>query len=57
MIANFLKVALRNLWKRKLFSVINIAGLSVGIACFFLITVHVTDEFSYDNFHEDAGNL
>jgi putative ABC transport system permease protein len=52
-----LKVALRNLWKRKLFSVINVVGLSVGIACFFLITVHVLDEFSYDNFHEDADNL
>ena len=57
MIANFFKVALRNLWKRKLFSVINIVGLSVGIACFFLIAVHVLDEFSYDNFHEDAENL
>jgi len=57
MIKNFMKVALRNLWKRKLFSVINIVGLSVGIACFFLIAVHVMDEFSYDNFHEDADNL
>lgn len=57
MLTNFFKVALRNLWKRKLFSVINIVGLSVGIACFFLITVHVLDEFSYDNFHHNRQNL
>jgi putative ABC transport system permease protein len=57
MFANFFKVAIRNLWKRKLFSVINIVGLSVGIACFFLIAVYVKDEFSYDNFHEDKDNL
>ncbi len=57
MLSNFFKVAFRNLWKRKLFSVINISGLSVGIACFFLIAVHVWDEFSYDNFHHNGKNL
>ncbi len=57
MLSNFFKVAFRNLWKRKLFSVINISGLSVGIACFFLIAVHVWDEFSYDNFHLNEKNL
>jgi putative ABC transport system permease protein len=36
---------------------INVAGLSVGIACFFLIAANLMDEFSYDNFHENTGNL
>ncbi len=50
-------IAIRNLWKRKLFSLINVIGLSVGIACFFLIAANLMDEFSYDNFHENKDNL
>lgn len=57
MFRNFLKIAFRNLRKGKLFSIINIIGLSVGIACFFLIAVNVKDELSYDNFHRDPDNL
>lgn len=57
MLKNLIKIAFRSLWKRKLFSFINIIGLSVGISCFFLIMINVRDEFSYDNFHENAENL
>ena len=57
MIKNFVKIALRNIWKRKLLSLINIFSLTIGIACFFLIIVNVRDEFSYDNFHEDKENI
>lgn len=57
MFRNYLLVAIRNLWKRKLFSLINVIGLSVGIACFFLISANLMDEFSYDNFHENTENL
>jgi putative ABC transport system permease protein len=57
MFKNYILIAIRNLWKRKLFSLINVAGLSVGIACFFLIAANLMDEFSYDNFHENTGNL
>ncbi|MGD8536504.1 MAG: ABC transporter permease, partial [Candidatus Aminicenantes bacterium] len=57
MFKNYVMVAIRNLWKRKLFSLINVVGLSVGIACFFLIAVNLMDEFSYDNFHENTDNL
>ena len=53
MFINLFKIAIRNLWKRKLFSLINIIGLTIGIACFFLIIVNVRDEFSYDNFHQN----
>jgi len=56
-IKNYILIAIRNLWKRKLFSLINVIGLSVGIACFFLIAENLMDEFSYDNFHENKDNL
>ncbi len=57
MIKNLIKIAIRNIWKRKLFSLINIFGLTIGITCFFLIIVNVRDEFSYDNFHEDKDRI
>ena len=57
MFKNYVMIAIRNLWKRKLFSFINVVGLSVGIACFFLIAINLMDEFSYDNFHENTDNL
>jgi len=54
MIMNYLKIALRNLKKHKGFSFINIAGLSVGIACSVLVMIYVYDQLSYDRFHENA---
>jgi putative ABC transport system permease protein len=57
MLDNLLKIALRNMRKKWLFTAITIAGLTVGIACFFLIVVDVRDEFSYDNFHADGDRI
>jgi putative ABC transport system permease protein len=57
MFKNLIKVAFRNIWKKKLFSLINIIGLSVGIACFFLITVNVRHEFSYDKFQKNGDRI
>jgi len=57
MILNLIKVAFRNFWKNKSSSLINVIGLSVGLACFFLIMVNVKDEFSYDNFHENKDRI
>jgi len=57
MIKNLFRVAVRNLWKKKFFSLINIAGLTIGIAFFFLIFVNVRDEFSYDNFHKKKDQI
>ena len=48
MFANYLKIAWRNLLRNKTFSIINIAGLSIGLSCFMLIMVYVMDELSYD---------
>ena len=52
MLKNYIITAFRNPWKKKLFPSINIIGLSVGIACFYLMVVNVRDELSYDRFHE-----
>jgi len=54
MIMNFLKIALRSLKKHKGFSFINIAGLSIGIACSVLVMIYVYNQLSYDRFHENA---
>ncbi|MEP6712337.1 MAG: ABC transporter permease [Ferruginibacter sp.] len=57
MIKNYLKIAWRNLLKNKTFSLINIAGLASGLACFILIALYVADELSYDKFNEKAGRI
>ena len=57
MIRNYLKTALRNLWRNKIFSLINISGLSVGLACCMLIFLYTKDEVSYDRFQENKDRL
>ena len=51
MIKNYLKIAWRNIWKNKVFSAINIIGLSVGMAACIVIMLFVSYERSFDNFH------
>jgi putative ABC transport system permease protein len=57
MIRNLFKVALRNMWKTRLFTLINILGLATGMVCFFLIMINVRDEFSYDKFEKNGDRL
>lgn len=57
MVRNYLKTAVRNLSKNKLYSFINIAGLAIGIACTVLILLWVLDEWSYDRFNPNANVL
>ena len=57
MIKNYLKAALRNLWRNRGFSFINIFGLATGIACSLLIFLFVKDELSYDTFNKDSDNI
>jgi len=57
MLKNYFKTAWRNLLRGKLFSFINIAGLSVGLACCMLIVLYAKDEVSYDRFHDKAPQL
>ncbi|WP_428331296.1 ABC transporter permease [Mucilaginibacter sp.] len=51
MIKNYLKIAWRNIWKNKVFSAINIIGLSIGMAACIVIMLFVSYEKSFDNFH------
>jgi putative ABC transport system permease protein len=57
MFRNYLKVALRNLWKSKGFTAINIIGLASGIGVCLLIVLYVTDELSYDRFNVNADRI
>ncbi|WKN41807.1 ABC transporter permease [Tunicatimonas pelagia] len=57
MIKNYLKVAFRNLISNRVYSLINIGGLSVGVATFLLILLWIADELSYDRYHTNADNL
>ena len=54
MIQNYLKITIRNIRRHKRFALINIVGLSIGIACCLLILLWVQDELSYDKFHDNA---
>jgi putative ABC transport system permease protein len=57
MVFNYLKIALRNLLKSKGFSLINIIGLSIGMASAILIMLWINDEVSYDQFHEKKDRI
>lgn len=57
MLTNYLKTALRSLASNRTFSVINIAGLAIGIASSILILTVVLHEFSYDHFHDNGSRI
>ena len=57
MLKNYLKVAWRNLKKQKLYSIINILGLSVGLSSFLLIYLYLYDELTYDQFNRDHERI
>jgi putative ABC transport system permease protein len=57
MLRNYFKIAFRNLWKHRVFSFINIMGLTVGMTACFLIFLYVRFELSYDRFHEKADRV
>lgn len=57
MVKNYLKVALRFMLRQKGFSIINIAGLTIGITCSLLIILYIHDELSYDKIHPDSDRI
>lgn len=57
MLKNYIKTAWRNLLKNKFYSIINIAGLTAGLAIGILILLWVQDELSFDNFHKQGANI
>ena len=57
MFFNYLKIAFRNIFKQKAYSAINILGLAIGIASCILVGLFIWQEFSYDSYHERAGDI
>ena len=57
MFKNYLTVAVRNILKYKLFSIINITGLVIGMTCCLMLFIYVQDELSYDRFHKDYDKV
>lgn len=57
MLKNYLKTAFRNIWRHKGYSLINLLGLAIGLACVILILLYVRSELSYDRFHENRDRI
>jgi putative ABC transport system permease protein len=57
MIISYFIIAWRNLWKSKVFSIINILGLSIGLSCCILMFLFIRHELSYDKFNAGAKNI
>ncbi|MBC7828349.1 MAG: ABC transporter permease [Chitinophagaceae bacterium] len=57
MIKNYFKTAWRNLWRNKLYTSLNIAGLTFGISCFLLIGLYLFDELTFDQQHVKADRI
>lgn len=57
MLWNYIKVAVRNLWHKKFYTLINITGLAVGLLCAILIGLYIVNELSYDKYNEDYERI
>ena len=57
MVKSYFKIGWRNLFKNKGYSVINIGGLAIGLACCITIGLYIWDEFSYDRFHTQKEHI
>ena len=57
MIKNYFKIARRNLWRNKLYTALNVAGLTFGISCFLLIGLYLFDELTFDEQHSRADRI
>ena len=57
MLNNFFRTAFRNLWKHKIYSLLNILGLTVGLTAAFLVYLYVHFELSYDRFNTKADRI
>ena len=57
MFKSYLKIAWRSLFKQKLYSLINVTGMTIGITCFILIALYIQHEWSYDKQHEKADRI
>jgi putative ABC transport system permease protein len=57
MLKNLLKISFRSIAKDKIYSIINILGLTIGITCSLFLLMYILDELSYDRYHKNAENI
>src|SRR6185436_7098194 len=57
MFKNYFKTAFRTLFKNKLYTTLNVAGLAFGLSCFLLIGLYVFDELTFDQQHSKADRI
>src|SRR5262245_36094396 len=57
MFKNYLRTAIRTLFRNKLYTTLNIAGLTFGLSCFLLIGLYLFDELTYDTQHANAAGI
>ena len=57
MLRNYIRIALRNIFRQKGYSLINISGLAIGIVSCLFIVIYIVDEFSYDRFHANGDRI
>src|SRR5436853_4714587 len=57
MLKHYFKTAFRNLQRNKIYAAINIVGIAIGLAAFWMIALYVGDELSYDRSFSNAGRI
>ena len=57
MLKNYLKITIRQRWKNKLFSALNIFGLAISMSVCLLLIMILADQYGYDNFHEKGDRI
>jgi putative ABC transport system permease protein len=57
MFKNYLKIAFRNLWRNKVYTTINVLGLSLGLTCAVLLYLYVQDELTYDRYFAQSDKI
>ena len=57
MFKNYFTIAIRNFWKHKVFSLINVSGLAIGISAALVIYLLVQFEFSFEKFRKDKDRI
>lgn len=57
MLNNYVKTSIRNLWKHKMTSLLNILGLTLGLTSFLLIMIWINNEKNFDDFHEKGDRI
>ena len=57
MLRNYIKISFRNLSRNKLYTTLNVTGLTFGLTCFLLIGLYVFDELSFDQQHNNRNRI